>query len=722
MAVAFATKSSSSASAANSIASSSFTPTASAFLVAIWQAEWDGTTGAPSIADTLGGLTWTQITNADDFGFNKMAVWYATAPSSPTAGTVTVTGPTGTGTRRHALLVKEVTGAGVVAQTAFNITAFAATVPVVFGSAPAATSAVLTGLCQENTTAPTIPTGFTADTSQNDGSTTGLITTATKASSVSTSNSWTGAPTNQTLGFAIEFTLGVTVASRGTLIRQNDCAGVSGSAVTTTDEFRSANPFNTITIGTGVFAYSNSVAFHDSIGIRVNTASAAQIVMGRWVFNSTTGDLFLRLYVSRAALSAVNTSLIVFRNSALTLIADLQIVATTGVIQMRNNAGTVIGTAGTVAHSTTGLFRLDVKINPTSGAWSWDLFQGANLESATTSSDGRSGTGAAFGAGNVGAVDLGNGASNNQGAADTFIGNMALAYNAAPGPWVRNESASPFVAPIRIRRPRVHPAIVRQMETGRLNEFPPVPARPGAPPPARRRVPPRPPSRRLRGPAFPATVVTPNPSLPPSLCRPSVRRVWPVLKRYRSAGPPQPQTTSPVVNGVWIPGLCEPARRPGMPVVKRFRSTGVPPAPATRVPSLCEPARRPVPPVLKRSRSTGVPTVAVSVPPAQLAHRRVVLRPPRSHLTQTVPGVRVPPPAVELATRTRPRPAPRRRLPAPIPRSVTVTATGQVVPYEPARFHGIPEGAKRRRRMRQTALPPQVPPTISAVRDFMYFF
>lgn len=134
--------SSSAASSTNGITSSAFTPTASALLVVSWVAEWDGPAGTPTITDSV-GLTWTNVFSGTDFGYYYMGVWYALAPSSPSSMTVTVTGPAATGTRRHAMLVDQVAGCDTttpVPQSVANDTAYSASIPVVLGSTPAASS------------------------------------------------------------------------------------------------------------------------------------------------------------------------------------------------------------------------------------------------------------------------------------------------------------------------------------------------------------------------------------------------------------------------------------------------------------------------------------------------------------------------------------------------------------------------------------------------------
>lgn len=196
-----------SASAVNSVVTASFTPGASSLLVVSVEAEWDGTAGVGTIADTLGGLTWTNITNFNDSNFGKFAAWYALAPASPSAGTVTVAFNATAGTRRFAVVVDEVTGADTstpVTQSVVNTSAFATTVPLAFSVAPAASSLVYTVMLQQSATAATAPTGFTALTSQLNGGSTGRVVTAYKASAAAQSNSWTGAPANQTDAFALE--------------------------------------------------------------------------------------------------------------------------------------------------------------------------------------------------------------------------------------------------------------------------------------------------------------------------------------------------------------------------------------------------------------------------------------------------------------------------------------------------------------------------------------
>jgi hypothetical protein len=170
--------------------------------------------------------------------------------------------------------------------------------------------------------------------------------------------------------------------------------------------------------------------------------------------------------------------------------------------------------------------------------------------------------------------------------------------------------------------------------------------------------------------------------VPPRGPRPRIRPVFPA-----AAAPP--------VTPPFVPNMCEPARRAGFPAIKRFRTSGVP-CPQT------------TPPVV----SSWVPGSA----------RRPLrqLTPKRARSTCPVPTARAVPPAPEQATRTRPRPVPRRRQLRPPVRSSTQLGSA------PLRFDAqaqrIPDGAKRRRRMRTTALPPGTPPPIVTVRDFAYFY
>jgi hypothetical protein len=196
------------ASTVNNYTTPTFTPGASSLLIVIVDAEWDGTAGAGTIGDTLGGLVWTQIANTNDANFYKFAAWYAQAPSSPTAGTITVTFPSAAGTRRWAIIVDEVPSIDTVTpvvRSVVNTTAFAATVPINFAAGPTATDYGYAAILQEGTgPAPTAPSGFIQATSQQTATGTGRVTTAFKPGSVAQNNSWTNAPTNQTVAFALE--------------------------------------------------------------------------------------------------------------------------------------------------------------------------------------------------------------------------------------------------------------------------------------------------------------------------------------------------------------------------------------------------------------------------------------------------------------------------------------------------------------------------------------
>lgn len=149
------------------LATGSFTPTAKALIVVYVAASTTAATAAItfSISDTLGGLTWTKVEAATGGTHGTTAtMFWAIAPTSPTAGTVTVT-PSATGVAGYGMSVSayQMTGASGVGATASSTSATGVTT---LSSVPAQGSLLVGQTVHSTSTAgfssPTMPTGFTA--------------------------------------------------------------------------------------------------------------------------------------------------------------------------------------------------------------------------------------------------------------------------------------------------------------------------------------------------------------------------------------------------------------------------------------------------------------------------------------------------------------------------------------------------------------------------------
>lgn len=145
----------------------SFTPAANSLVIVVVSSFTASGTAAVtySISDTLGGYSWTKVeaTNGGVGNATTATIFYAVAPGSPTAGTVTVT-PSSTGLASWGMLVQPFQITGNATSSPVAATGTAASATVTLSGVPASTSEVLVlgSAGQGSDPASTQPSGMTA--------------------------------------------------------------------------------------------------------------------------------------------------------------------------------------------------------------------------------------------------------------------------------------------------------------------------------------------------------------------------------------------------------------------------------------------------------------------------------------------------------------------------------------------------------------------------------
>lgn len=128
----------------SSFTSQTFIPAPNALLVVGGISQGvSGTLTSINISDTLGGLQWTYLTMYGNFG-DLQQVWYALAPSVPTAGAITITGVGASPEAYWVLAVDQITtgASGMVPTVVQNVSSDESTanISLTLPSAPAASS------------------------------------------------------------------------------------------------------------------------------------------------------------------------------------------------------------------------------------------------------------------------------------------------------------------------------------------------------------------------------------------------------------------------------------------------------------------------------------------------------------------------------------------------------------------------------------------------------
>lgn len=146
--------------ATGSIVSGTFTPGTNVLLVVCWASgSWDGTTPAPTVSDTFGGLTWTQQV-APQGGWSFLNLWTAVAPATSITGTITVTAAGSGSSVLDVIQVGNPAASSPVLQAASG-TAYSFPPSLSFSSPPASSSSVLAFCASGNGTLTGAPSGFT---------------------------------------------------------------------------------------------------------------------------------------------------------------------------------------------------------------------------------------------------------------------------------------------------------------------------------------------------------------------------------------------------------------------------------------------------------------------------------------------------------------------------------------------------------------------------------
>jgi hypothetical protein len=203
-------------------ASGSFTPTASSLLLAVY-AHRSGASNALTIADTLGTLTWTQYTRNVDAGGHhiRVSIFWAIAPASPSAGTVTVTSDGNVA--RTLLRVWQDTSIDTgspIRQNKSGISS-ASTLSYTFDSAPLSTNACFAAVCSVLSTGD-IAAGATwselEETATAVGSSDIDLEIQDRISSTSTTIDWSNLNTLNNVAVAVEISAPAAASSATSLV------------------------------------------------------------------------------------------------------------------------------------------------------------------------------------------------------------------------------------------------------------------------------------------------------------------------------------------------------------------------------------------------------------------------------------------------------------------------------------------------------------------------
>lgn len=203
---------------ASTVTSGSFTPTANALIVLCIEA-WN-TTASPdpiAISDTLGGLTWTVVQTYNSLSQCCSAIATATAPSSPTAGTITATAASSAGGAKNISLgAYQVAGQNVSSPVGATL-AVNTVITGSLSSAPAASSLVITTIHDASgaTGSFTTPAGYTTLLADTTVSPYSWWANAYKNGSASQTVTWTEASENSPTLVAIEVKAAAITSTQG---------------------------------------------------------------------------------------------------------------------------------------------------------------------------------------------------------------------------------------------------------------------------------------------------------------------------------------------------------------------------------------------------------------------------------------------------------------------------------------------------------------------------